>query len=103
MIDPVSLLPSIGSIGSIGSLSGDTQPAEQAGTGFGDMLASSIGAINDQMKGAERTSEMVATGELADPTTALVEVEKADLAFQMAVEVRNRMIESWQEMTRMGF
>ena len=39
--------------------------------------------------------------QLADPTVALVAVEKADLAFNTAVQVRNKLVEGWQEISRM--
>ena len=35
------------------------------------------------------------------PTVALVAVEKADLAFNTAVQVRNKLVEGWQEISRM--
>ena len=75
-------------------------PAPAAG-GFGDMLSGAISGLNDQLVGSERLSEQAATGGLADPTVALVAVEKADLAFNTAVQVRNKMIEAWQELSRM--
>jgi flagellar hook-basal body complex protein FliE len=76
-------------------------PATGAGS-FGDTLTRAIGGLNDQMTTSDRLSEMAATGALADPTAALVEAEKADLAFNMAVQVRNRLVEGWQELSRMG-
>jgi flagellar hook-basal body complex protein FliE len=79
----------------------DAVPAAGPGS-FGDTLTKALGGLNDQMTGSDRLSEMAATGALADPTSALVEAEKADLAFNMAVQVRNRLVEGWQEISRMG-
>lgn len=79
---------------------GETAPAPAAG-GFGEMLAGAISGLNGQMVGSERLSEQAATGGLADPTVALVAVEKADLAFNTAVQVRNKLVEGWQELSRM--
>jgi len=70
-------------------------------SGFGDILSSAISGLNNQMVGSEHLSEKAATGELADPTVALVAVEKADLAFSTAVQVRNKLLEGWQEISRM--
>ncbi|MGD9570741.1 MAG: flagellar hook-basal body complex protein FliE [Thermoleophilia bacterium] len=80
---------------------GDAAPAPAAG-GFGDMLAGAISGLNSQMVGSERLSEQAATGGLADPTVALVAVEQADLAFNTAVQVRNKLVEGWQELSRMS-
>jgi flagellar hook-basal body complex protein FliE len=81
---------------------GETSPAPAAAGGFGDMLAGAISGLNGQMVGSERLSEQAATGGLADPTVALVAVEKADLAFNTAVQVRNKLVEGWQELSRMS-
>jgi flagellar hook-basal body complex protein FliE len=72
-----------------------------AAPGFADMLSSAVSGLNTQMTRSERLSEIAATGGLADPTSALVEVEKADLAFNTAVQVRNKLVEGWQEISRM--
>ena len=65
------------------------------------MLSGAVSGLNDQLIGSERLSEQAATGGLTDPTVALVAVEQADLAFNTAVQVRNKMIEAWQEISRM--
>ena len=53
------------------------------------------------MVGSEHLAEKAATGQLADPTVALVAVEQADLAFNTAVQIRNKLVEGWQEISRM--
>jgi len=68
---------------------------------FAGALAAAMSGLSRTVTGAERLSEAVATGQVADPTAALVEIEKADLAFNTAVQVRNRLVEGWQELSRM--
>ncbi len=75
--------------------------AESAGTGFADVLSGAISGLNGQMVGSEHLAEKAATGQLADPTVALVAVEKADLAFNTAVQIRNKLVEGWQQISRM--
>jgi flagellar hook-basal body complex protein FliE len=86
----------------VGAVGGASRAAPAAADGFAGMLAGAVSALNTQLVGSERLSEKAATGELADPTTALVEVEKADLAFNTAVQVRNKLVEGWQELSRMS-
>ncbi len=102
-------LPPIGALASmpfgpmgVGGAQGVGETAAPAAGGFGDMLAGAISGLNGQMVGSERLSEQAATGALADPTEALVAVEKADLAFNTAVQVRNKLVEGWQELSRMS-
>lgn len=79
---------------------GSTTAAPASG-GFADMLSGAVSGLNNQLTSSERLTEQAATGGLTDPTTALVAVEKADLAFNTAVQVRNKLIEGWQEISRM--
>ena len=72
-----------------------------AADGFAGVLSSAISGLNGQMVDSEHLAEKAATGQLADPTVALVAVEKADLAFNTAVQVRNKLVEGWQEISRM--
>lgn len=80
---------------------GDSASTPAAGGGFADVLSGAVAGLNGQLVGSERMAEAAATGAMADPTEALVAVEKADLAFQTAVQVRNKLVEGWQEISRM--
>lgn len=101
-LGPIGALPSMpmGPIGATDDVaSGSGTPA--AGGGFADMLSSAVSGLNGQLTSSEKMSEDAATGGLTDPTEALVAVEKADLAFSTAVQVRNKLVEGWQELSRM--
>lgn len=116
LIPPISALPGMpampamptAALGSLGpapaSDGGGLPPAPVDTTGTADFagaLSSAISGLNTQVNRSERLSEAVATGQVADPTSALVEIEKADLAFNTAVQVRNKLVEGWQEISRM--
>lgn len=103
-------LPPISSLGAMpfGPISGadaigsaTSGAAAPAAGGFAGMLTNAVSGLNDQLTSSERLTEQAATGGLTDPTTALVAVEKADLAFNTAVQVRNKLVEAWQEISRM--
>jgi len=102
-LPPIGALASMpfGPITAADGPSAAARTAEAPASGFGDILSSAISGLNNQMVGSEHLSEKAATGELADPTVALVAVEKADLAFSTAVQVRNKLLEGWQEISRM--
>jgi len=117
LIPPISALPAmpampamptaaLGSLGPAGPSDGGglrPGPIDTSGTAdFAGALASAISGLNSQVNTSERLSEAVATGQMADPTSALVEIEKADLAFNTAVQVRNKLVEGWQELSRMS-
>lgn len=103
-LPPISALPAMpfGPLGATGATGAAPAAEAPAAGGFGDALAGAIAGLNGQMVGSERLAEQAATGGLADPTVALVAVEKADLAFNTAVQVRNKLVEGWQELSRMS-
>lgn len=102
-LGPIGALPSMpfGPIGATDAPPATAAPAAADGGGFAGMLSSAVSGLNDQLTSSEKLSEQAATGGLTDPTEALVAVEKADLAFNTAVQVRNKLIEGWQEISRM--
>lgn len=103
-LGPIGALPAMpfGPIGATDAASGAAAPATDAPGGFAGMLTNALGGLNDQLTSSEKLSEQAATGGLTDPTEALVAVEKADLAFNTAVQVRNKLVEGWQELSRMS-
>lgn len=71
-------------------------------SGFGTLLSRAVSGLVADTGNADRLQEMAASGQLPDPTVAIVATEKADLSLRMAVQVRNRLLEGWQEINRMG-
>jgi flagellar hook-basal body complex protein FliE len=84
----------------------DARPAEAAptapGQGFADLLKTSINAVNEAQTTA---SDMAAALERGDKSVALPEVmialQKASLSFQAMTEVRNRLVNAYQEIMNM--
>jgi len=82
----------------------DTRPAETTGEtrGFAELLKSSIDAVNETQASA---SNMAAALERGDKSVALPEVmialQKASLSFQAMTEVRNRLVNAYQEIMNM--
>ena len=84
--------------------SSPTTPAESAvqGANFSALLKQSLEAVNTMQ---QNSTEMKASFEAGDPNVSLPEVMiasgKAGLAFQATVQVRNRIVEAYQEIMRM--
>jgi flagellar hook-basal body complex protein FliE len=89
---PVSLTPAATPAGGGGSASADA---------FAGMLSKAVSGLNGQLQQADQLQQAAAAGELADPTAAIVQVEKADISLQLATQVRNKLVEGWQELSRM--
>lgn len=76
--------------------------AQPAGKGFGEMLKESLNEVNKAQLDADRSIEDLATGKNTNIHETMIAVSKADLAFRMTVQVRNKVIDAYQEVMRMN-
>lgn len=80
-----------------------TEQAQPAGdANFSSLLAQSINKVNEMQQSAGNITRAF---EMGDPNVTLPEVmiakSKAGLAFEGMVQVRNKMIDAYQEIMRM--
>jgi len=90
------ILPAEADAGALGS--GST-----ASAGFQDMLHSAIDDIQQLEGKAEAQVAGVLQGNGADVHTAMIAVEKADLSFQLMMQVRNKIVSAYQQISQMQF
>lgn len=74
-----------------------TAQAEGAEGSFKDFLLKSIQDVNSAQTEANHAVEELMTGGDADPAAVLTAVEKADLAFRMMLQMRNKVMQVYQE------
>jgi flagellar hook-basal body complex protein FliE len=74
-----------------------------APSGFADSLRSALGEMDHLQTQADTKVAGVLEGNGADVHTALIAVEKADLSFQLMMQVRNKIVSAYQEIARMQF
>jgi flagellar hook-basal body complex protein FliE len=65
-----------------------------AGGGFGSMLGNAVGSLVDTQAQAAEGAQALAAGTADDPTAVVVAVERAQLAMQLASQVRNKLVEA---------
>ena len=68
-----------------------------AGGGFGAMLSNSIQGLADTQTEAAAQSQALATGQASDPTSVVMAVERAQLAMQLAGQIRTKAVEAAQD------
>ncbi len=73
---------------------------EPAAANFADLLQSSIAQTNGLQSEADSLVLKVASGDLAATQQAIVAMEKAGLALDLTVQVRNKIIEAYQDLMR---
>ena len=71
--------------------------AAQGTTSFKDVLLNSIDQVNSMQKAADQAVEQLATGGDVNPAEVLTAVQKADIAFRMMMQIRNKIVQAYQE------
>ena len=67
------------------------------GPSFKDMLVDSIQQVNTMQLQADQAVETLFTGGEINPAEVLTAVQKADLAFRLTMQMRNKLMEVYQE------
>jgi flagellar hook-basal body complex protein FliE len=83
--------------------SGAAESAAASGGGFADTLRGAMKEMGELSAQAETKVAGVLTGTGTDVHSALIAVEKADLSFQLMMQVRNKIVSAYQEISRMQF
>ena len=78
-----------------------TAPAANAGGGFGQALTNAISSLSDSQNAADDASVRMAAGDPIDLHEVMLARETASLHFQLAVQVRNKLVEAYQDVMRM--
>ena len=74
---------------------------EPDGPSFADTLAQSLEKVNDLQKEADQAITEFASGETGNIHETMIAVNKADLAFRLTMQVRNKIVEAYNEVLRM--
>ena len=103
MISGIGAVNSIGSLGSIGSLPGTTATGGGADAGFGGILNGALDQVNQLNSSAQQQIGNLLTNGNSDLSSVMVAVEKADVAFQLMMQVRNKIVSAYQDIEKMQF
>lgn len=101
----MSYVPSVPSVGPIRPESlfpfETDRPAKGPDT-FGEMLKVAVRKVDALEKDADDMMLKLSTGEVQDVHEVMLAAEKAELSLQLTVEIRDRVIEAYQTILRMG-
>lgn len=76
---------------------GRTDPAGN----FGDSIKQAINNVNESQQTADKLATKLAVGDAVEVHQAMIAMQKASTAFQFTVQVRNKILEAYQEIMRM--
>lgn len=77
-----------------------TQPQPPHG-GFAQTLASLVGDVDRLQDHSAEVGRRMVIGEATDVHEVMVATEESGLAFTLMVEIRNKLLEAYQELMRM--
>jgi flagellar hook-basal body complex protein FliE len=71
--------------------------------GFVETLRGAMDEVNELQSQADAKVGSLLEGNGMDVHNAMIAVEKADLSFQLMMQVRNKIVAAYQEISRMQF
>lgn len=74
-----------------------TAPAD----GFGGWFASELDSVNGSLVRADKDVQKLAVDEAANLHEVMIHLEEARLSFQLLAQVRNKLLDAYQEVMRM--
>ena len=91
-------------VGLIGSINQDLPaltPKQAEGPGFKNLLQEQIDKVNQLQRDATEAIEDLATGGRDDVESVLIATQKADTAFRLLLQVRNKVLDAYDEVRQM--
>jgi len=82
---------------------GAKQDAQGSNSGFLDTLRSAVDQANQIQSEADTQVASMLNGNGQDVHSAMIAVEKANLTFELMLQVRNKIISAYQEVSRIPF
>jgi flagellar hook-basal body complex protein FliE len=86
----------------LGKADGGADAASSTGPTFGQMLQNAIGDVNQAQVKAADLSARFAAGEPMDVHTVMIAAQEASVALNMAIQVRNKLVDGYQELMRVS-
>ena len=96
MINPISNIGNIAVPASLTPSSASGQPGE-----FGSLLQGTISTLESMRKDAGTSIQQFLTGEKEDIHTTVLATQKAEMAFELGLQVKNKVVSAYQEIMKM--
>lgn len=87
--------------GAAGASAEISAPRAPGGASFSDMVTGLVRAVDAKSKAADAEVRRLMVGESDSIHRSMIAMQESGLAFSLLVEVRNKLVESYQELMRM--
>lgn len=100
-ISPINPITSLDTVGGITTIGKKKAAEGSENVSFGAAMKSAIKEVNNLQQVADQTAVKLATGDVEDVHKAMLAMNKAKLAFDFTLQVRNKVVDAYQEIMRM--
>jgi len=73
----------------------------KTGPSFANKLEDALKSVDSSQVNRDQTIDKMVTGEVSEVHDVMIAAEEAQLAFEMMLEVRNKLLEAYTEVMRM--
>ena len=77
------------------------QIEKKEGRSFSDLLKDFVADINNDLLQAKEAEKKIASGEVENIQELLYQISKSEISLRLITEIRNKALESYQEIMRM--
>ena len=85
----------------LGALASSGATGAGSSVSFKDLLADALNQVGAKQQAADAAVTQLATGQGVAIDEVMIAMQKADLALQMTVQIRNKLVEAYQDISRM--
>ena len=78
-------------------------PDNEGGVSFGDVLKNAVNQVNQVNDSAAAQVNNLLQGGSSDMNDVMIAVEKADVSFQLMMQMRNKIVNAYQDIEKMQF
>ena len=80
----------------------ENQPSDASTAPFSEFVKRSLADVNRQVLDADQAANDLATGKNQDIHNTMIEMQKAEISFELVMQIRNKLISAYDEIRRMS-
>jgi flagellar hook-basal body complex protein FliE len=92
-------IKNIGNTIATNNISQKNSSQQVSGKNFDDVINDALSKVSEVQNNVDKAVNELSKG--GDITSAILAVEKADMSFQLMVEIRNKLVSTYEEIMRM--
>jgi len=102
-LSSIAATPSTGLASTIAPGASTLSAGSSAATPFADLISNAVGQMDQLETDAQQAVTGLMTGNGVDVHQAVIATEKANMAFELALAVRNKAVQAYQSVMGMQF